>query len=81
MAAGLQAMGVEVEEKPDGMIVRGCAAVQASVQLHSRADHRVAMSLAVLALFAPEASVIQDVECVQTSYPEFWDDLARISGR
>ena len=81
MAAGLRAMGVEVEEQPDGMIVRGRAEVRASDALHSRGDHRVAMSLAVLALFAPEASVIQDIECVETSYPGFWEDLVRISGR
>ncbi|MBP7276418.1 MAG: 3-phosphoshikimate 1-carboxyvinyltransferase [Kiritimatiellae bacterium] len=81
MAAGLREMGVEVDEQPDGMIVRGRADVRACDHLNSRGDHRVAMALAVLALFAPESSAICDVECVDTSYPDFWEDLARISGR
>ena len=81
MAAGLRDMGVDVEEQPDGLVVRGRADVRACDRLNSRGDHRVAMSLAVLALFAPDASAIGDVECVDTSYPDFWSDLARISGR
>lgn len=80
MAAGLRRMGVEVEERPDGMTIRGGAAVRAADGLQSHGDHRIAMSLAILSLFAPEPSTIRDVACVDTSYPEFWDHLARLTG-
>jgi 3-phosphoshikimate 1-carboxyvinyltransferase len=73
-------MGVEVEERPDGMQIRGGASVRASNWLQSRGDHRIAMSLAVLALFADGASVVHDVACVDTSYPGFEADLKRLAG-
>ena len=80
MAAGLRAMGVPVEERPDGLLVRGGARIRASDQLESRGDHRIAMSLAVLALFAEEPSRVHDVACVDTSYPGFEEDLKRLIG-
>lgn len=75
VAEGLRAMGVAVEERPDGMTVQGGAVLRACDHMQSRGDHRVAMSLAVLSLFAPEASTVRDVACVDTSYPEFWKDM------
>ncbi len=79
MAAGLRDMGVEVEEKPDGMRIGGGTAVRPSPTLRSAGDHRIAMSLAILSLFGPEPSSIANVDCVDTSYPEFWAHLARLT--
>ena len=39
-------------------------------------DHRMAMCLAPVALFVP-GIIINDVEVVSKSYPEFWDELRR----
>ena len=39
------------------------------------ADHRMAMSFAVLGL-ARRGVVIEDPACVAKTYPGFWDDLA-----
>ena len=78
-AAGLREMGVEVEERPDGMTVRGGCALRASDALRSQGDHRIAMSLAVLSLFAPAPSVVHNVACVDTSYPGFWADLKTLT--
>jgi 3-phosphoshikimate 1-carboxyvinyltransferase len=80
MAAGLREMGVDVEEQPDGMRIAGGAEPRASDRLQSRGDHRIAMALAVLALFAKGDSTVNDVACVDTSYPGFWADLRRLSG-
>lgn len=79
MAAGLRELGVEVEERPDGMVVCGGGVRAASANLQSRGDHRIAMSLAVLALFAPGPCTVRDIACVDTSYPGFWDDLRRLA--
>jgi 3-phosphoshikimate 1-carboxyvinyltransferase len=46
----------------------------------SYGDHRVAMSMAVLALFADKPLIVRNIECVETSYPGFWEDLQRLGG-
>ncbi len=75
VAANLRLMGVKVEEREDGMTITGRAAVEPSATLQSFGDHRVAMSMAVLSLFASDPVCINNVACVQTSYPAFWTDL------
>ncbi len=80
LCANLRAAGVDAEEHPDGLSVRGPTRLAGDAVLRSRGDHRVAMAFAVLALFARRPSVIEDVACVATSYPGFWTDLARLGG-
>ncbi len=80
-AAHLRAFGVEVEERPDGMTVRGPAELHAPEEpLASHGDHRIAMSMAMLATFADGPVQIDDVDCVATSYPEFWNHLEQLGG-
>lgn len=74
MAQVLNAFGVPNEELPDGLIIEGGAALHGA-RVESRGDHRIAMSAALLALAASGESVIEDVACVETSYPGFADDL------
>ncbi len=79
--AHLRAFGVEVEERPDGMTVRGPAELHAPKEpLASHGDHRIAMSMAMLATFADAPVQIDDVDCVATSYPEFWNHLEQLGG-
>jgi len=77
MAEGMRAMGVEVEEKPDGMAVTG-GPVRGGVVVDSLGDHRIAMALAVLALFADLPVTIASVACIETSFPGFWDALKQL---
>jgi 3-phosphoshikimate 1-carboxyvinyltransferase len=82
MAAHLRACGVTVDEAPDGMTVHGPARLQVPAEpLPSHGDHRIAMSMAILATFADAPLRIDDVDCVQTSYPEFWDHLEKLGGK
>lgn len=82
MCKSLKDAGVEVEEREDGMLVRGDPArIRGGNVVDSHGDHRIAMAMSVLALFAEEAARIEDVECVQTSYPEFWEHLRAIGAR
>ncbi|MCA9603874.1 MAG: 3-phosphoshikimate 1-carboxyvinyltransferase, partial [Myxococcales bacterium] len=69
MAKVLAAFGIECEELDDGMRVHGGVPRGAHVQ--SDDDHRIAMSAAVLALVAEGETIIDDVECVETSFPGF----------
>lgn len=77
MAENLTAMGADVTETDDGMIIRGGRPLHGtSIRCHM--DHRIAMSFAVAALAAEGETVIQDSECVNISYPGFYGELGRI---
>ena len=81
-AAHLRAFGVEVSEQPDGMTVSGPAKLQVpSAPLESHGDHRIAMSMAVLATFGAGPVSLHNVDCVQTSYPDFWKHLEQLGGK
>ncbi len=78
MASNMRAVGVMVEEKPDGMIIEGCQRIRGGVTVDSFGDHRIAMAMAVLAMFADDKITIKNISCVDTSYPGFWKDLLKI---
>ena len=77
MARQLRAMGAELEETTDGMVIPGGQRLQGA-QVDSETDHRVAMSLAVAALIASGDTTIGQSEAAAVSYPSFWDELARL---
>lgn len=77
MAAGLRALGIRVDEAPDGATIAGGPLQGGEVDAHG--DHRIAMSLCVAAQVAAGAVRIADVDNVATSFPGF-DDLARGAG-
>jgi 3-phosphoshikimate 1-carboxyvinyltransferase len=77
MATGLRALGVEVEETPDGAVIEGGRLQGATVESHG--DHRIAMSFAVAAQLAEGEVRIGDVANVATSFPGFVD-LAKAAG-
>lgn len=77
VATNLRAMGVEVEEFPDGMAITGGKPLKGA-KLKSFGDHRIAMAFAIAGLFASGETVIEDTACVQTSYPGFAETLLKI---
>lgn len=79
MVKNLSAMGADVTETEDGMIIRGGRPLHGAV-IDSRLDHRIAMTFAVAALCSDGITEIKGAECVNISYPEFYRDLKRLSG-
>jgi 3-phosphoshikimate 1-carboxyvinyltransferase len=73
MARGLEALGVAVEELPDGLIVegRGTDGVEGGACVAANMDHRLAMSFLVAGLAARRAVSIDDSTMVRTSFPKF----------
>jgi 3-phosphoshikimate 1-carboxyvinyltransferase len=69
-------LGAAVSPTDEGLRIRGGAPLRGAA-VSSRGDHRMAMSLAVAALFSDGETVIRDVACVDTSFPGF----ARLLGR
>jgi 3-phosphoshikimate 1-carboxyvinyltransferase len=76
-AAVLRAFGANVEERPDGMLVRGTKTLRAG-RAGSGGDHRLAMLGAAAAMLADGESVIEGGGAVAVSYPEFWGHLAQL---
>ena len=77
MAVGLRALGADVAETADGMVIEGGRLHGGRVD--SLGDHRIAMAFAVAAQVAEAAVAIDDVANVATSFPGF-DALARAAG-
>ena len=77
MAENLRAMGADVTETADGMIIHGGRPLHGAV-IDSKKDHRIAMTFAVTALAAEGETEILDADCVNISYPGFYSDLARL---
>ncbi|MPZ68968.1 MAG: 3-phosphoshikimate 1-carboxyvinyltransferase [Actinobacteria bacterium] len=80
MAAGLTALGVDVEEFPDGLAVTGGAALEGG-EIDPHGDHRVAMSFAVGGLIARDKVRVLDWSCVETSFPRFLDVLGEAQAK
>jgi len=70
IAANLRAMGVEVQEADDGLTIYGGGKLNGAT-LPSFGDHRIAMAFAIAGLFASGSTIIEDVGCIRTSYPQF----------
>ena len=73
MAKGLRAIGVKVEELPDGLIIEGRdgEAFVGGVTIAAELDHRIAMSFAVAGLVSERGVSIDDMAPVATSFPRF----------
>lgn len=81
MARGLRALGADVAERPDGLVITGPTPLRggpagAPVVHETGGDHRIAMALAVAALVAAGDSALDDPDCVAVSFPEFFPTLA-----
>jgi 3-phosphoshikimate 1-carboxyvinyltransferase len=71
MARGLAAVGIEVEERPDGARIVGGRMTGGTVD--SGGDHRIAMSFVVASLRASATIEILNTAEVATSFPNFVD--------
>ncbi|HET8696667.1 MAG TPA: 3-phosphoshikimate 1-carboxyvinyltransferase [Gammaproteobacteria bacterium] len=77
MAQGLAALGVGVEERPDGLTVTPAGKLRGGT-VDSRGDHRIAMSFAVASLLAKAPIEILNTAEVATSFPRFLDAAAAV---
>jgi len=75
MAAELNRAGIKAKETADGLIINGGKMNPADIQTYN--DHRIAMSFAIASLAVPGIEII-DKKCVDKSFPEFWEELAKI---
>ncbi|MBR5597433.1 MAG: 3-phosphoshikimate 1-carboxyvinyltransferase [Lachnospiraceae bacterium] len=79
MVDNLKAMGADIESTEDGMIIHGGNDLHGTI-IDSHMDHRIAMSFAIASLLADGQMTILDKNCVDISFPTFYQDLNRLSG-
>lgn len=74
MAEELKKMGVDVEELPDGLIIRGGAKprLKAGAKcLNGRSDHRIVMALAIAGLASDEPCAVETAEAMRVTFPDY----------
>lgn len=82
MVEGLEKVGVKATETEDGMIIegqgRGLKICSGEIDTHK--DHRIAMTFAVLALAGTQDTEVTliDGDCINISYPTFYEDMANL---
>ena len=67
----LRAFGVAVYEIRDGISVRGARRLRPPERVSTGGDHRIGMTAALLAAIAQSPIVIEDADCIATSFPDF----------
>ena len=79
LVAGLRALGISADERPDGFVAgeAGRSTVGAG-PADARGDHRMAMAFAIAALAGRSPSTIVGADSVSISYPSFFDTLDRL---
>lgn len=74
MVRNLRRLGACLQERPDGVVIQGGINLRGA-RVKSFSDHRTAMSMAVAGLIAEGKTIIEDTECVDTSFPGFYNLL------
>jgi 3-phosphoshikimate 1-carboxyvinyltransferase len=74
MTESLSAMGADITATEDGWIIRGPRPLEGA-RVQSHADHRVAMAMAVAGMIADGDTDVEGADCVEISYPGFFDQL------
>lgn len=83
LARNLRALGANIDERPDGLIIEGPCALRGGAPgqplvLMTGGDHRLAMAMAVAALVAEGESALDDEACVAVSFPGFFSAMQRL---
>jgi len=88
MSTELRRMGARITEQPDGVVIQGIGRRGENGRFsaalgRSYGDHRVAMSLAIAGLTAETETMVDDTDCIETSFPDFSGRLSvlRSGGR
>ena len=74
---GLEKMGIKVVEERDRLTITGSKLKGAVID--SKDDHRIAMTFSILGSLVGD-TIINGAECVNKTFPEFWDILKNIGG-
>jgi 3-phosphoshikimate 1-carboxyvinyltransferase len=78
ICSNLQRIGIDVEELEDGFRISGPQQIKGGNVL-SYGDHRIAMAFGIAGLLTPEPVTIDQPDTAAVSFPEFWQELNRLT--
>lgn len=79
ITAAMTALGAEVHEEPDRLIIVGKPSLPGGT-VDCANDHRIAMMVAIAATGCTGPVTVLGAECVQKSYPDFWEVYKTLGG-
>ena len=79
MCKELTAMGADIEELEDGLVIRK-SKLKACNNLHGYADHRIVMALSVAGLCCEGETVVDTSEAAAVTFPNFQDLIKQCGG-
>ena len=79
MCEELSKLSVNVVETEDGMEIEGTNKLLGNVTISTHDDHRIAMTFAILGLISDGEIKLDNKNCVEISYPGFFDDLRKVN--
>lgn len=80
VAQGITALGGEIHELPDGLVITGKPGL-AGGHAEGCNDHRIVMAMAIAALGCERPVVITDAQSINKSYPDFFEDFIALGGK
>lgn len=80
ISSTLTALGADIREEADSLIIRGKASLRGGVTVDCHNDHRIAMMLAIAATRCEQPVTLTGAQCVNKSYPDFWKDYQALGG-
>lgn len=80
VTATLNALGAQVEEHPDRLTICGLDRLNGGVTVDCCSDHRIAMMAAIAATRCAQPITLLGAECVNKSYPNFWEHYRMLGG-
>lgn len=80
VARGLSALGAQVRELPDGLIIQGVSRFQNPEALTAGGDHRLALTWALASLVVPGPMEVSGAGVGAVSYPSFFSDMEALAG-
>ncbi len=76
----LNCLGCQITEREDSLEIFGVPSISGGT-VSGCNDHRIAMMLAIAATRATGELVLRGAECVEKSYPDFWEDYVTLGGK
>jgi len=70
-------MGAEIEIVDGAIVINGGRFIGGNSQTYN--DHRLAMSYAIAGAISERGVMIDDSDCVNKSYPEFWNNVKKLN--
>ena len=77
----INCLGGRAEEGADSLTIHGVGALEGGCTVSSFCDHRIAMMAAILATRCQKPVTLTEMECVEKSYPQFWEHFTMLGGK